>query len=80
MFSTDVGKPPRCEARWEGQYPQFEYDAMSRRQRKIEMIERLWFARFGEPPSLRTDPVLMQRILDSAGPKPEPDTANSSSG
>lgn len=37
---------------------------MTRRQRKIQQIERRWKSRFGEPPSLRTDPALMQRILD----------------
>jgi hypothetical protein len=37
---------------------------MTRPSRKIVMIERRWKARFGEPPSLRTDPELMLRILE----------------
>ena len=37
---------------------------MSRRHRKIAMIERRWFIRFGEPPTIRTDPDLMLRILE----------------
>ncbi|WGM38237.1 hypothetical protein [Caulobacter sp. NIBR1757] len=37
---------------------------MSRRDRQIAAIERRWKARFGEPPSLRTDPELMLRILE----------------
>lgn len=36
---------------------------MSRRQRKLRDIEQRWVALFGEPPSIRTDPVLMLRIL-----------------
>ena len=43
---------------------------MGKRDRRLKIIERLWLARFGEPPSLRTDPVLMLRILDGAGPGP----------
>jgi hypothetical protein len=39
--------------------------AMSKRDRKLRIIERRWLARFGEVPSLRTDPAIMQRILDS---------------
>lgn len=38
---------------------------MSRRHRKLAMIERRWRDRFGEPPSLRTDPDLMLRILEA---------------
>ena len=36
---------------------------MSRRQRRLRDIEQRWVALFGEPPSIRTDPVLMLRIL-----------------
>lgn len=43
---------------------------MSRRLRKLKVIERRWIARFGEPPSLLTDPLLMQRILDEPVPPP----------
>jgi hypothetical protein len=43
---------------------------MSKRERRLKVIERRWLARFGEPPSLRTDPTLMLRILDGAGPGP----------
>jgi len=43
---------------------------MGKRDRWLKVIERRWLARFGEPPSLRTDPTLMLRILDSAGPGP----------
>jgi hypothetical protein len=49
---------------------------MSRR-RKLQIIERRWFERFGEPPSLRTDPELMRRILEAAEAKPEPAKAAS---
>ena len=41
---------------------------MARRQRKLKSIERLWRERFGEPPSLRTDPDLMLRILETLAP------------
>jgi hypothetical protein len=41
---------------------------MSKRDRRLKVIERRWLARFGEPPSLRTDPALMLRILEGAGP------------
>ena len=43
---------------------------MSKRDRKLKVIVRRWTARFGGPPSLMTDPVLMLRILD--GPDLEP--------
>ena len=36
---------------------------MSRRQRRLRDIEQRWVALFGEPPSIRTDPVLMLKIL-----------------
>ncbi|HYE44387.1 MAG TPA: hypothetical protein VEA44_01305 [Caulobacter sp.] len=45
---------------------------MARRQRKLKSVERLWRERFGEPPSLRTDPDLMLRILEASGPKAKP--------
>jgi hypothetical protein len=38
---------------------------MSRRLRKLAMIERRWRERFGEPPALLTDPDLMLRVLRS---------------
>ncbi|RYF90635.1 MAG: hypothetical protein EON95_16570 [Caulobacteraceae bacterium] len=38
---------------------------MSRKDRQIATIERRWKARFGEPPSLRTDPELMLQILEA---------------
>ena len=37
---------------------------MSKRQRQVRSIEMRWIARFGEPPCIRTDPALMQRILE----------------
>jgi hypothetical protein len=40
---------------------------MSKRERRWKAVERRWIARFGEPPTLKTDPALMQRILDSEG-------------
>jgi hypothetical protein len=45
---------------------------MSKRARRLKVIERRWLERFGEPPTLRTDPDLMQRILDREGGKPDP--------
>ena len=38
---------------------------MASRARKQKTIERRWRERFGEPPSLLTDPDLMLRILDA---------------
>jgi len=38
---------------------------MSRRLRKLAMIERRWRERFGEPPAMLTDPDLMLRVLRS---------------
>lgn len=49
---------------------------MAGRARKQKTIERRWRERFGEPPSLRTDPDLMLRILESSGPKPVPTKAS----
>lgn len=43
---------------------------MGKRQRRLDSIERRWRAQFGEPPSLLTDPDLMEEILDSAEPTP----------
>jgi hypothetical protein len=36
---------------------------MSRRQRLLTQVIDRWIRRFGEPPVLRTDPRLMERIL-----------------
>ena len=41
---------------------------MGRRKRRLDVIERRWRAQFGEPPSLLTDPDLMEEILDAAEP------------
>jgi hypothetical protein len=41
---------------------------MSERDRRLDAIERRWRAQFGEPPSLLTDPDLMEEILDTAEP------------
>ena len=38
---------------------------MASRARKQKTIERRWRERFGEPPSLLTDPDLMLRILEA---------------
>ena len=46
---------------------------MNKRQRRLEVIERRWLARFGEPPTLRTDPELMEDILERACPAPKAD-------
>ena len=37
---------------------------MSKRKRFFERVEKRWVARFGEPPAIRTDPVLLLRILE----------------
>jgi hypothetical protein len=42
---------------------------MSKRERRWKAVERRWIARFGEPPTLKTDPALIQRILDSESPR-----------
>lgn len=39
---------------------------MSRRNRLIRRLEDRWIACFGEPPPIRTDPELMQAVLDEA--------------
>ena len=51
---------------------------MSRRLRKLTIIERRWRDRFGEPPSLRTDPALMLKILEAEERKREPAPAQPS--
>lgn len=51
---------------------------MSRRLRKLAMIERRWRDCFGEPPSLRTDPELMLRILEAEQRKLRPQPAKAS--
>ena len=38
---------------------------MASRARKQKTIERRWRERFGQPPSLLTDPDLMLRILEA---------------
>ena len=45
---------------------------MSKRARRLKVIERQWTERFGEPPTLRTDPDLMQAILDREGGEAKP--------
>ncbi|HWA60071.1 MAG TPA: hypothetical protein VG939_01790 [Caulobacteraceae bacterium] len=45
---------------------------MSRRNRLLRSIEQRWIARFGEPPTIRTDPALMLRILDDDERRPRP--------
>ena len=45
---------------------------MSRRLRKLAIIERRWRDHFGEPPSIRTDPELMLRILEMDQRKVQP--------
>lgn len=54
---------------------------MTSRARKQKTIERRWRERFGEPPSLLTDPDLMLRILEAeerklATPAPTPPTCH----
>lgn len=44
---------------------------MKKRDQRLQGIEARWVARFGEVPTLRTDPGLMEEILDQAGPLPE---------
>lgn len=39
---------------------------MSRRNRQIRHLEARWFACYGEPPPIRTDPDLMRSVLDAA--------------
>lgn len=39
---------------------------MSRRNRLIRHLEARWFACYGEPPPIRTDPELMRSVLDAA--------------
>lgn len=46
---------------------------MASRARKQKTIERRWRERFGEPPSLLTDPDLMLRILDANPPSARSD-------
>jgi hypothetical protein len=38
--------------------------AMSKRKRFFERVEKRWIARFGEPPVLRTDPLLLLQIIE----------------
>jgi hypothetical protein len=45
---------------------------MASRARKQKTIERRWRERFGEPPSLLTDPDLMLRILEAEERKVSP--------
>ena len=52
---------------------------MARRQRKLKMIERRWLERFGEPPSLRTDPELMLKILEASAPQAPPKSLEAAS-
>ena len=37
---------------------------MSRRNRLLRSLEIRWVARFGEPPVIRTDPRLMEAVLE----------------
>lgn len=45
---------------------------MASRARKQKTIERRWRERFGQPPSLLTDPDLMLRILEADERKAAP--------
>ena len=45
---------------------------MASRARKQKTIERRWRERFGQPPSLLTDPDLMLRILEAEERKASP--------
>jgi hypothetical protein len=38
---------------------------MSRRNRLIRQLEARWFACYGEPPPIRTDPELMLAVMDA---------------
>jgi hypothetical protein len=42
---------------------------MTKKSRLIRMLVEQWIERFGEPPPIITDPILMQSILDAVGPR-----------